>query len=114
MTLEGQRTAMLVIITDDHGIGDAGLIGNPAIKKPNLDKLPVNAARMTRSPARPVRTPTRGCLMTGRRNYRTRAAGTRVGRAMASHMRPSDGLRRRGLRPAAAAQGPRIQPLRVG
>ncbi|MBP7937258.1 MAG: sulfatase-like hydrolase/transferase [Phycisphaerae bacterium] len=90
--LKGQRIATLAIIADDHGIGDPGWMGNPSLKTPKLDKMPVHAARRTRFPTSPVRIPTRGCLLPGRYNYRTRAISTPVGRAMTSPIRPSDDL----------------------
>lgn len=73
---------VLLIMTDDQGIGDLSITGNPVLKTPNLDGLATDGVRMTRFYVSPVCTPTRACLMTGRYNYRTRAIDTFAGRAM--------------------------------
>lgn len=73
---------VIVIITDDQGYGDFGVMGNPLIKTPHLDRLARQSAQMTNYYVSPVCAPTRACLMTGRYNYRTRCIDTYIGRAM--------------------------------
>ncbi|MFO0908356.1 MAG: arylsulfatase [Isosphaeraceae bacterium] len=81
-TASGRRPNVLVIITDDQGIGDFGWMGNPVIRTPNLDRLARESVRLTRFHVSPVCSPTRSSLMTGRYNYRTPVVDTYVGRSM--------------------------------
>ncbi|HOW70608.1 MAG TPA: arylsulfatase [Phycisphaerae bacterium] len=93
---------VILIVTDDQGIGDLSVTGNPVLRTPNLDRLAAGGARMTRFYVSPVCTPTRACLMTGRYNYRTRAIDTYVGRAM---MDPAEVTVAEVLRDAGYATG---------
>jgi arylsulfatase/arylsulfatase A len=73
---------IVLVMADDQGYGDLGVLGNPVIETPNLDAMARRSARLTNFYVCPVCTPTRACLMTGRYQYRTRAFDTYVGRAM--------------------------------
>ena len=42
----GQKNVLL-LISDDHGCGDAGCYGNPVVKTPNIDRLAKNGVRFT-------------------------------------------------------------------
>jgi N-sulfoglucosamine sulfohydrolase len=42
-----RRPNIVLIVSDDHGKGDLGCYGNPAIKTPNLDKLAAEGVRFT-------------------------------------------------------------------
>ena len=77
-----ERPNIILIMTDDQGIGDLGVMGNPVIKTPHIDRLAGESTWLTNFYVHPVCTPTRACLMTGRYNYRTRAIDTYIGRAM--------------------------------
>ena len=57
---------ILLILTDDAGIGDFGCNGNPLVKTPNLDKLAAQSTRFTNFYVSPVCAPTRSSIMTGR------------------------------------------------
>lgn len=76
------RPNVIVIMTDDQGLGDLGCLGNPVLATPNIDRLAAASARVERFYVSPVCTPTRASLLTGRHSYRTRAIDTWVGRAM--------------------------------
>jgi arylsulfatase/arylsulfatase A len=76
------RPNVVLVMTDDQGIGDLGVMGNPVIETPQLDRFAAQSAQMTTFYVHPVCAPTRACLMTGRYNHRTRAIDTYVGRAM--------------------------------
>jgi len=73
---------IVIIMTDDQGVGDFGFAGNPVIQTPELDKMASRSARMERFYVSPVCAPTRASLTTGRYNYRTRIVDTFVGRAL--------------------------------
>ena len=57
---------VILILTDDQGIGDMGCHGNPWIKTPNMDKFHSESVRMTDFHVSPLCTPTRAAIMTGR------------------------------------------------
>lgn len=44
---QDKRPNIVLIVSDDHGRGDLGCYGNPAIKTPNLDALAVEGVRFT-------------------------------------------------------------------
>lgn len=62
---------VILIMTDDQGIGDFGFTGNPYIQTPQLDKLASQSLNLTNFYVSPVCAPTRACLMTGRYSERT-------------------------------------------
>ena len=61
---------VLIIITDDQGIGDFGFI-NPLVKTPNIDKLAGESAVLTNLTACPASSPSRVSLYTGRNHLLT-------------------------------------------
>lgn len=73
---------IILVITDDQGVGDFGFQGNPVIQTPHLDAMAAKSAQLSNFYVSPVCAPTRASLMTGRYNYRTRAIDTYIGRAM--------------------------------
>ncbi len=73
---------VILIITDDQGYGDFGIMGNAVLSTPHLDQLARESATMTEFYVSPVCSPTRASLMTGRYNYRTRVVDTWKGRSM--------------------------------
>ncbi len=76
------RPNIILIMTDDQGIGDLGVMGNSIIETPHIDAMAARSASLSRFYVSPVCSPTRACLMTGRYNYRTRVIDTWVGRSM--------------------------------
>lgn len=81
-TQAADRPNVIVIMSDDQGVGDYGFMGNEVIKTPNLDQMRQRGMLLTNFHVSPVCAPTRASLMTGRYNYRTRCIDTYVGRAM--------------------------------
>lgn len=77
-----KRPNVIVIMSDDQGVGDYGFAGNNVIKTPELDSMFQKSGLLNRFYVSPVCAPTRASLMTGRYNYRTRCIDTFVGRAM--------------------------------
>ncbi|MGQ1909089.1 arylsulfatase [Marinifilum sp. RC60d5] len=61
----GNPPNVILILTDDQGIGDLACHGNPWIKTPNLDAFYKEAVRMTDFHVSPYCAPTRSSIMTG-------------------------------------------------
>lgn len=61
---------ILVIITDDQGIGDFGFI-NPKVNTPNIDRLASESALLTNFVACPASSPSRSSFYTGRNHLMT-------------------------------------------
>ena len=61
---------ILVVITDDQGIGDFGFI-NPLVKTPTIDKLASESAVFTNFTACPASSPSRASFYTGRNHLLT-------------------------------------------
>ena len=79
-----QKPNVIIIITDDQGIGDFGFCGNPYIKTPNIDQLASQSLNLTNFYVSPVCAPTRASLMTGRYSERTGVYDTYNGGAIMS------------------------------
>lgn len=61
-----KRPNVVLIVSDDHGFGDYGFLGNTAVRTPNLDQLAAQSAVYTRGYATPVCSPSLATLLTGR------------------------------------------------
>jgi arylsulfatase A-like enzyme len=62
----------LVILTDDHGIGDVGCFGSPEALTPNLDRLAASGVRFSQWYANaPVCSASRAAVLTGKYPERT-------------------------------------------
>jgi arylsulfatase A len=61
-----KRPNVLVIISDDQGIGDFGFMGNKTVKSPNIDRLAKESAVFEKLVVAPACSPTRSSIMTGR------------------------------------------------
>jgi arylsulfatase A-like enzyme len=79
-----QKPNVIIIMTDDQGIGDFGFTGNPYIKTPVLDELASQSLNLTNFYVSPVCAPTRASLMTGRYSERTGIYDTYNGGAIMS------------------------------
>jgi len=66
-----QKPNLILIMTDDQGIGDFAFNANPYIQTPHLDKLASQSLNLTNFYVSPVCAPTRASLMTGRYSERT-------------------------------------------
>ena len=73
---------VIVILTDDQGIGDLACHGNPIIKTPNLDKFHEESLRLTNFHVDPTCSPTRSALMTGHYSNRAGVWHTLQGRSI--------------------------------
>src|SRR5262245_51400737 len=74
------RPNVLIIMTDDQGLGDFSFTGNPVLKTPNLDAFAKEAVRFTDFHVAPMCSPTRGQLMTGLAALRNGATSVTAGR----------------------------------
>ncbi len=62
-----KRPNFVIIVTDDHGIGDVGCYGHPEVRTPNLDRLAASGVRFTQWYANaPVCSASRAAIMTGK------------------------------------------------
>jgi hypothetical protein len=73
---------VILIMSDDQGIGDFGINGNPIVQTPFIDEMARNPASMSRFYVNAVCSPTRSSLMTGRWSYRTGVTDTFKGRSI--------------------------------
>jgi len=71
-----RRPNILVLVTDDHGIGDVGCYGHPEVRTPNLDRLAASGVRFTQWYANaPICSASRAAILTGRYPDRTGVKG---------------------------------------
>jgi len=67
--LAGRRPNIVLVMTDDQGLGDMGWTGHPHIKTPNLDALRKQSLWLADFQVSPTCAPTRCALMTGRHEF---------------------------------------------
>lgn len=67
----GDKPNVVLILTDDQGIGDIGYLGNPFIKTPNLDRMAREGVILSNFYTSPVCSPSRASLLTGKYSIRT-------------------------------------------
>ncbi|WP_083139766.1 arylsulfatase [Polaribacter reichenbachii] len=75
-----KKPNVILILTDDQGIGDLGCHGNPWLKTPNIDTFYKESVRFIDYHVSPVCTPTRGALITGQYPINNGAWATFKGR----------------------------------
>jgi len=77
-----KKPNVILVITDDQGMGDLSAMGNPIIKTPNLDAFYGDAIRFTNYHVSTTCAPTRGAIMTGRYTNRLNVFHTITGRSL--------------------------------
>jgi arylsulfatase len=77
---ESAKPNVLIVLTDDQGIGDFSFVGNPVLKTPNFDAFAGQSVRFTDFHVCPMCSPTRGQLMTGLTALRNGATSVTAGR----------------------------------
>ena len=77
---ERTRPNILVVMTDDQGLGDFSFMGNPVLKTPNFDAFARQSVRLTDFHVAPMCSPTRGQLLTGLAALRNGATSVTAGR----------------------------------
>lgn len=75
-----KKPNVIIVMTDDQGLGDFSFMGNPVLKTPNLDSFAKRAVRFTDFHVCPMCSPTRGQLMTGLSSLRNGATSVTAGR----------------------------------
>lgn len=81
---EKERPNVIVVMTDDQGIGGLSCHSNPYLKTPCLDKFYEESVRLTDFHVSPFSTPTRAAIITGRYPVRNGAWATYKGRDIIS------------------------------
>lgn len=69
-SLVGSRPNIILVMTDDQGMGDLSCLGNQVLRTPNLDRFYEMSTRLTEFHVSPTCSPTRAALMSGRHAMR--------------------------------------------
>jgi arylsulfatase len=77
-----KRPNVLIVMTDDQGLGDFSFLGNPILKTPGLDNFARESVRLADFHVAPMCTPTRSQLMTGVVALRNGACAVSGGRSV--------------------------------
>ncbi len=64
--LQGSRPNIILVLTDDQGMGDLSCTGNTILKTPHIDAIYEKATRFTDFQVSPTCAPTRAAIMSGR------------------------------------------------
>ena len=64
--LEGSRPNIVLVMTDDQGMGDLSCMGNEVVRTPHIDRFYEKATRFTDFQVSPTCAPTRAAIMSGR------------------------------------------------
>ena len=84
-----QKPNVIIVMTDDQGIGDMSYHGNPYLKTPNLDAFARESVSLTNFHVSPLCTPTRSAIITGQYPIRNGAWATFKGRDAIMHSNPT-------------------------
>lgn len=74
------RPNVIIVMTDDQGLGDFSFMGNPVLKTPNFDAFARQSVRLTDFHVCPMCSPTRGQFLTGLAALRNGATSVTAGR----------------------------------
>ncbi len=69
-SLAGTRPNIILVMTDDQGMGDLSCLGNPVLETPNLDRFYQLSTRFTEFHVSPTCAPTRSSIFSGRHEFR--------------------------------------------
>jgi arylsulfatase A-like enzyme len=69
-SLVGSRPNIIMVMTDDQGMGDLSCLGNPVLKTPNIDKFYERSTRFREMHVSPTCAPTRSAVLSGRHEFR--------------------------------------------
>ncbi|WP_411827828.1 arylsulfatase [Luteolibacter sp. AS25] len=68
--LAGKKPNIILVMTDDQGMGDLSCMGNEILKTPNIDRFYEGSTRFTDFQVSPTCAPTRAALMSGRSPFK--------------------------------------------
>ena len=69
-SLAGTRPNIILVLTDDQGMGDLSCFGNPVLRTPNMDSLRTQSTQFTDFQVSPTCAPTRSAIMSGRHEFK--------------------------------------------
>ena len=69
-SLKGSRPNIVLVMTDDQGMGDLSCMGNKVLRTPHLDAFHKISSRFTDFHVSPTCAPTRAALLSGRHEFR--------------------------------------------
>lgn len=69
-SLKGTRPNIIMVMTDDQGMGDLSCLGNPVLRTPNIDRFYKLSTRFTEFHVSPTCAPTRASLLSGRHEFK--------------------------------------------
>lgn len=69
-SLKGRRPNIILVMTDDQGMGDLSCMGNTVLRTPNLDRFYKMSTRFREFHVSPTCAPTRSAVMSGRHDMR--------------------------------------------
>ena len=69
-SLAGSRPNIILVMTDDQGMGDLSCMGNEVLRTPNLDEFYARSTRFTDFHVSPTCAPTRSAIFSGRHEFR--------------------------------------------
>ncbi len=69
-SLAGTRPNIILVMTDDQGMGDLSCLGNTVLRTPNLDRFHAMSTRFTDFHVSPTCAPTRSAIFSGRHEFR--------------------------------------------
>lgn len=69
-SLNGSQPNIILVMTDDQGMGDLTCMGNPILRTPNLDSFYEMSTRFTDFQVSPTCAPTRSAIMSGRAPFK--------------------------------------------
>jgi arylsulfatase A-like enzyme len=97
-----RRPNVLIVLSDDQGLGDVGFLGNPYLRTPNLDAMAAEGVTFKHFLASPTCSPSRAALMTGRHEFQSGVTHTIEGRNLLRDGMPllSEAFRAAGYRTA--------------
>jgi arylsulfatase len=68
--VQGKRPNIILVMTDDQGMGDLSCLGNEVLRTPHLDRFYARSTRFTDFHVSPTCAPTRSAIFSGRHEFR--------------------------------------------